>query len=113
MYCCHACNAFKGDYWQPDTARRLLHPLRDSLVEHIAERANGTLSALTETGAFHIQKLRLNRAELVAYRLERRLTETARHVQFTLLQRLTQLEHQVQALTARVERLGGGDPPSV
>jgi HNH endonuclease len=112
VYCCHACNAFKGDYWQPDSVRRILHPLRDNLAEHIAERVDGMLFALTATGAFHIQKLRLNRAELVTYRLEHRLIEAARHVQVNILQRLTHLEQQVQALTERVERLGRGEPPS-
>lgn len=110
IYCCHACNEFKGDYWQPGASRRILHPLRDNLAEHIAERDDGTLQALTETGTFHIQKLRLNRAELVTHRYERRLTETARRAQSVLLQRLTQLEQQVQALTARVERLERGEP---
>src|SRR5262245_49721229 len=83
-YCCHAANVFKGDYWQPGSARRMLHPLHDNLAEHITERVDGTLSALTETGAFHIQKLHFNRAELVTYRLERHLIEATRHMQVTL-----------------------------
>ncbi|MCH8294220.1 HNH endonuclease [Candidatus Poribacteria bacterium] len=74
VYCCHACNEFKGNYWQPNLPRRILHPQRDRLDDHVAERDNGTLYGLTETGTFHIQKLRLNRAGLVAYRCERRLS---------------------------------------
>ena len=46
-------------------------------------------------------------------RLARRLIKAARHVHVTLLQRLTLLQHQVQARTERLERLGRGDPPSV
>jgi 5-methylcytosine-specific restriction endonuclease McrA len=36
VYCCHACNEFKGDYWQPDSVERLLHPEQDDLSQHIA-----------------------------------------------------------------------------
>ncbi|MBC7798099.1 MAG: HNH endonuclease, partial [Pyrinomonadaceae bacterium] len=32
IYCCHACNEFKGDYWQPNSPRRILHPLRDAIA---------------------------------------------------------------------------------
>jgi hypothetical protein len=111
VYCCHACNEFKGDYWQPESPRRILHPLRDNLAEHIAAREDGTLAALTAAGAFHIQRLRLNRAALVAYRLEHSLTETTRDVQLQILQRLAQLEQQVHLLTERIERLGRDEPP--
>jgi hypothetical protein len=110
VYCCHACNEFKGDYWQPDSSHCILHPLQDSLAEHIAEQDDGTLQALSETGAFHIQKLRLNRAELVAHRRERRLIELARQAQSDLLQRLAQLEQQVQTLTAQIGHLEHGEP---
>jgi len=52
---CHACNSHKGDYWQPGTARRLLHPLRDNLAEHLVSSDDGTLRSLTETGTFHMR----------------------------------------------------------
>src|SRR4051812_48538613 len=54
VYCCNACNQFKGDHWQPDSVERILHPLRDNLAEHIAELKNGRLQALTEQGRSHI-----------------------------------------------------------
>lgn len=110
VYCCHACNDFKGHYWQPDSPRRILHPLRDNLAEHVVERDDDTLYALTETGTFHIQRLHLNRPELVACRLERRLIAVAQQAQSDLLQRLARLEQQVQVLTQRVERLERGEP---
>jgi HNH endonuclease len=108
IYCCHACNEFKGDYWGPESARRILHPLRDNLAEHLAERDDGTLEALTESGAFHVQKLHLNRSNLVAHRRERRQMEAALQMQESVLERLQQLEQLVEDLTARIERLGGG-----
>jgi hypothetical protein len=59
--CCFACNIAKGDYWQPDSLQRILHPLHDNLSEHIMEQEDGTLHGLTSTGHFHIAQLRLNR----------------------------------------------------
>jgi hypothetical protein len=110
VYCCHACNEFKGDYWQPDSPSRILHPLRDNVDEHFAARDDGTLEALSETGAFHIWKLHLNRPGLVAHRREHRLVEFARQTQAELLHRLDQLEQQVRDLSARIDHLGSDEP---
>src|SRR5687767_8772810 len=78
VYCCHACNEFKGNTWDPNSPRRILHPLRDDTSAHVVEEENGTLRSLTETGSFHIERLHLNRRQLVAYRHERRLLEATR-----------------------------------
>src|SRR5438477_10335087 len=72
VYCCHACNEFKGNWWQPDSPNRILHPSHDESAAHFVKQEDGTLRALTETGLFHIERLHLNRRQLVAYRLERR-----------------------------------------
>jgi hypothetical protein len=71
VYCCHACNEFKGDYWEPDSEERILHPRLDSLSEHLREYPDGTVMGLTPTGVFHVQKMRLNRPQLIARRLAR------------------------------------------
>src|SRR5437870_9904120 len=65
VYCCHACNEFKGDCWQPNSPRRILHPLRDEMARHMVEKEDGTLEALSATGTFHIERLHLNRRQLV------------------------------------------------
>lgn len=52
VYCCHPCNEFKGAYWQPDSSRRILHPLRDPIETHVVEQEDGTLRASSETGSF-------------------------------------------------------------
>ena len=109
VYCCHACNEFKGDFWQPESTRKILHPLRDDVAAHLFELEDGTLQAWSETGAFHIERLHLNRRPLVAYRQERRLSEAARKAQADLLQRLQQMEEQLQALTVQLEQLDQGD----
>src|SRR5689334_21076024 len=65
VYSCHACNEFKGDYWQTEEDLRLLHPVLDDRTEHYQEQPDGTLTALTERGANHIVVLHLNRPELI------------------------------------------------
>src|SRR5438874_1066952 len=44
VYCCHACNEFKRDSWQPNSPQRILHPLREDLAVHLVEREDGTLA---------------------------------------------------------------------
>lgn len=74
VYCCHACNEFKGEYWTEDDDTRLLHPLIDDLNQHTAEEANGQLKPLTTLGQVYIERLQLNRPPLVVNRLwQRRL----------------------------------------
>ncbi len=107
VYCCHACNEFKGDYWQPDSVERILHPQRDDLREHIAEDENGLLRGLSQTGSFHIRHLKLNRPALVSYRRERRLLAAEREQQARMAERLLRLERQINHLTKQVERLKG------
>jgi len=110
VYCCHACNEFKGDFWQPTSPYRILHPLKDDLAAHLVEQDDGTLHARSETGTFHIERLRLNRPQLVAYRLEQRLLEAARQSQTRLLERLQRLEEQVKSLTGQLQQIDGGAP---
>jgi len=73
VYACHRCNQFKSDFFpDPETTapeHRLLHPLLDDMRLHLWEDADGLFQALTPTGLFHIRKLRLNRPQLVRYRL--------------------------------------------
>jgi hypothetical protein len=52
---------------------------------------------LTETGAFHIEWLHLNRPQLVHYRRERQLLQAARQSETRVLQVLGELKERVQA----------------
>jgi hypothetical protein len=76
VYCCPTCNRLKGDYWPSTDAltspHRLLHPGQDDLAQHLREDADGHLRALSATGTFHLERLRLNRPPLVALRQARR-----------------------------------------
>ena len=63
VYCCPACNRFKGNYWNPYSPLRILHPRRDNPAEHLQESKDGLLIPLTETGRFHIERIQLNRPQ--------------------------------------------------
>ncbi|XXY13600.1 HNH endonuclease signature motif containing protein [Sorangium sp. So ce216] len=71
VYACTARNRFKGDYGPahdaPDSLR-LLHPQRDDLGAHIEETVHGRLIGFTPRGWFYIQRLHLNRPQLVEMR---------------------------------------------
>jgi hypothetical protein len=110
VYCCHACNEYKGSLLQPGSFHRILHPLPDDTAAHMVELEDGTIKALSETGTFQIATLHLNRRQLVACRLERRVLETAYQTQASLLERLRDLERQIQTLTAQLQQLESRDP---
>ena len=79
VYACTACNRFKGDYAPASDAPealRLLHPQHDDMGVHITETTHGRLLRLTARGWFHIQRLHLNRAQLVDMRLLYRAMQT-------------------------------------
>lgn len=102
VYACNRCNQFKSDFF-PDPAtstpeHRLLHPLLDDAKLHFREDDHGHLQALSVTGLFHIRKLRLNRPQLVDYRLikqEERLWQ----------ERVQRLERMIGNVNVSVEEL--------
>ena len=77
VYACHACNEYKGAYWSVDADTRLLHPLDDDLTLHLHEDSDGKLIGDTPLGTVYIERLRLNRAPLVAHRAEQTATRNA------------------------------------
>jgi hypothetical protein len=108
VYACPACNRFKGDHWPVPEAGpdlMLLHPQRDDLPTHVGSLPDGRLIGLTKRGWFHIQRLRLNRAQLVELRLQRveeqRLRQTLEHNQ----QANARLREYVRELEQETERL--------
>ena len=105
VYCCHACNEFKGDYWQPESPCRLLHPLHDDPASHLSLSDDGKLSGLTETGAFHIRRLHLNRPALVARRVREQRLRIVRLAQEAMLRQLADLQVEVNHLKTLVQGL--------
>lgn len=100
VYCCTRCNEHKGSYWHETDPPHipLLHPLRDALSLHLWELDDGQLEGLTPQGSFFIQRLRLNRPQLIAYRLRRRAERTRR-------ERLQVMDQHVEALRQRIAEL--------
>ena len=100
VYCCPKCNEHKASYWHetdpPDV--RLLHPLHDYLGEHVLEEESGQLADRTPLGRFFIQRLRLNRPQLAAYRQNRRVEQRLRDDMDTLRQRIGELQRRITKL---------------
>lgn len=114
VYCCSACNRNKREYWPADETMRLLHPRRDDLTLHLNETADGYLTALTNRGQIHLQRLRLNRPQLVAARLLHRQRQADSQELTALraeIERINQyrdkLEAQLQEITEQLTRSNG------
>lgn len=115
VYACTACNRFKGDYCPvagtPESLR-LLHPRRDEASAHVVETENGRLVGLTPRGWLHIQRLHLNRPQLVELRrLYRALSaqgdnlSLARDAEARLRQENALLQIEIARLRAAVAEL--------
>lgn len=111
VYCCPACNRNKSDYWPEDEARRLLHPQQNDWTLHFQQAEDGQLMALTERGALHLRRLRLNRPQLVASRLMRQQRQTDAQELTALrleIERINQhraeLEIQLQEISTQLTR---------
>lgn len=81
VYCCMRCNQYKADYWpvQPHEVR-LWNPRVATAATHFVPIEDGTLYPLTTVGRFTLQRLRLNRAPLVANRRRQQAREDERRV---------------------------------
>jgi hypothetical protein len=102
VYACMKCNQYKSDFWPDDgdlvQGRRLLQPGIDAVAVHLVEdEATGQLLGLTPTGVFHITVLRLNRPQLVAHRLARRLQRILEEKIRLLEQQNAELERTITA----------------
>jgi len=80
VYCCICCNQYKHDHWPENpNASSLWNPRYEPASKHFVELPTGMLRPLTETGAFTLRWLRLNRQPLIDHRLQkRRHAENAR-----------------------------------
>ena len=69
VYCCMRCNQYKLAYWPLQAHETpLWNPRQDTFGQHFLELENGLFHPLTVIGEFTINRLRLNRPLLVAYR---------------------------------------------
>ena len=108
VYACTTCNRFKSDYWPTANASedlRLSHPGQDDLAVHLLETADGRLIGLTPRGWFHIDRLHLNRPQLLDLR---QLRQTEQSLQRELAQAQdirTKLQKRIRALETEVAEL--------
>jgi hypothetical protein len=109
VYACPACNRFKGQhYWPAPEAGpdlRLLHPQENDLPAHSELLPDGRLIGATKRGWFHIQRLRLNRTQLIELRLQRAGEQHLRQILEHNQQAIAQLRAYVQELEQEIERL--------
>ncbi len=104
VYCCHACNEFKGDYWHEEEVMRLLRPLFDDVTKHYFVAEDARILALTVRGSNHIERLRLNRPELIAYRLQRQNEAALEEENQQILQLLESLRQDNEALREHITK---------
>lgn len=95
LYCCIRCNQYKRDYWAVDSEDiQLWNPRVEPVTQHFLSLDDGTLHPLTTAGKFTLNRLRLNRPQLIAYRLNKqRRTE-----QIHTLARYNDLAHLLEQL---------------
>ena len=97
VYCCPRCNQHKGAYWHEvhPPHIRLLHPLDDKLTQHLFEQQDAQFLGQTPEGVFYIQRLHLNRPQLIAHRLQKREVQKRLDKIDELHQRLRDLQQQM------------------
>lgn len=121
LYCCYRCNLYKAAYWpaQPGDPT-LWNPRQEPMEKHLLTLTDGRLYPISATGQFTLERLRLDRPALRAYRLRNRVQreEAAVLQQYRdLLQSLKQLHEQLAETVAeqqallRVQRARMTPPP--
>jgi len=115
VYACTMCNRFKSDYWpSPDAPDSLwlLHPGQDDLTAHLLETADGRLVGLTPRGWFHIDRMHLNRPQLIGLRRQHRTEQSLRREivqaqdsKIQLQERIRELETELAELREVIARL--------
>jgi hypothetical protein len=96
---------FKAVYWNPDSVQRILHPERDSIAGHVIQQEVGLLVPLTDTASFHIQRLRLNRPQLVAQRRRNRELQQLRERLVRLEEENAERRHHVEVVEEQIRLL--------
>lgn len=107
VYCCHRCNEHKGTYWHEVQIPhiRLLHPLEDNLTLHFREQQNNQLIGETPEGTFYIQRLRLNRPQLVEHR-RRKSADKKRYDEIKeLRQKIHDLQQELSQLNLSLQEI--------
>lgn len=107
IYCCHRCNEHKGTYWHEVQAPhiRLLHPLEDNMTLHLLEQHNSQIIGKTSEGIFYIQRLRLNRPQLIEYRRRKHADQKRQNEIKALRQQIHDLQQELVQLNASLREI--------
>lgn len=72
IYCCSRCNSYKQAYFATSSKENVLwNPRTEPFSKHFLALDNGLIQSITPIGNFTLQRLRLNRSALVAFRLKK------------------------------------------
>ena len=107
VYCCHRCNEHKASYWHEVQIPhvRLLHPLEDNLTLHLHEQQNYRLVGATPEGTFYIQRLRLNRSQLIEYRRRKEANQKMQNEIEALRQQIQDLQQELAQLNSSLQEI--------
>ena len=107
VYCCPRCNEHKGAYWHKVQIPhiRLLHPLEDDLTLHLREQQNSELIGETPEGTFYIQRLRLNRLQLIEHRRRKRANQKTHNEVKALRQQIHDLQQELDQLNSSLQEI--------
>jgi hypothetical protein len=104
VYCCFRCNQYKAAYWPSSSnAVELWNPRRDPKQDHFLELANGDLYAITPKGAATIDRLRLNRPDLIEHRLRVRMDQIRQASPIRNDQLMASIEQTLQQLVLEMQ----------
>ena len=105
VYCCPRCNEHTGAYWHEAQFPhiRLLHPLEDDLTSHLREQESCELIGETPEGTFYIQRLRLNRPQLIQHRRRRYTDEKRRDEVKALRQQIHDLQQELNQVNSSIQ----------
>ncbi|MCC6555588.1 MAG: HNH endonuclease [Polyangiaceae bacterium] len=105
VYACARCNEHKGVYWheQDPPHVRLLHPGHDDLTQHLRVGDDGHITGVTAEGQFFVQRLRLNRPQLVAHRRARWAEEERTEALVATRRRIEELERKIRDLRTALD----------
>ena len=99
LYCCTRCNLYKHDYYPSAPSDPILwNPQTEPASNHFMELEDGRIQPLTPTGAFTIQRLRLNRPQLIEHRLAKKKALE----EYQLLKRLGEIISLLSQLNAQL-----------
>lgn len=102
IYSCSRCNLYKADYWSTTPEQLVLwNPRTETFATHFIESEQGQLFPLTAVGSFSLQRLRLNRPQLIQSRQNKR--QHAKESE--LLQRYSELVETLNQLNLHMSHL--------